>query len=114
MNLVNLSKLSTDILNRECIFNKTIKGKIIGINPYTDEILVTRHDGTGHAASDYEYLIESGYILSMSEYEYEESRVKRNLYYVEMYEVNGIITKDHLPKIIIEVDKSNKLSIIKK
>ena len=114
MNLVNLLELSTDILNRECIFNETIKGKIIGINTSTDEILVMRHDGTGHTASDYEYLIESGYILSMSEYEYEESRVKRNLYYVDMDEINGIIIQDHLPKIIIEVDKSNKLSIIKK
>ena len=50
----------------------------------------------------------------MSEYEYEESRVKRNLYYVEMYEVNGIITQDHLPKIIITVDKHNKIAIKKK
>ena len=114
MNLVNLSELSTDILNRECIFDETSKGKIIGINPSTDEILVMRHDGTGHTASDYEYLIESGYILSMSEYEYEESREKRNLYYVEMYEVNGIITQDHLPKIIITVDKHNKIAIKKK
>ena len=114
MKLVNLSELSTDILNRECIFNKTIEGKIIGINPSTDEILVMRHDGTGHSAADYEHLVSQGYILSMSEYEYEEYREKRNLYYVEMYEVNGIITQDHLPKIIIEVDKSNKLSIIKK
>ena len=114
MKLVNLSELSTDILNRECIFNETIKGKIIGINPSTDEILVMRHDGTGHTASNYEYLISQGYILSMSEYEYGESREKRNLYYVEMYEVNGIITQSNLPKIIIEVDKSNKLSIIKK
>ena len=114
MNLVNLSELSKDILNRECIFNETIKGKIIGINPSTDEILVMRYDGTGHNASDYEYLTESGYILSMSEYEYEESREKRNLYYVKMYEVNGIITQDHLPKIIIKVEENNKLSIVKK
>ena len=114
MNLVNLSELSKDILNRECIFNETIKGKIIGINPSTDEILVMRHDGKGHTASDYEYLIESGYILLMDRYEYEESRVKRNLYYVEMYEVNGIITQDHLPKIIITVDKHNKIAIKKK
>ena len=113
MNLVNLSELSTDILNRECIFNETIKGKIIGINPSTDEILVMRHDGTGHTASNYEYLISQGYILSMSEYEYGESREKRNLYYVEMYEVNGIITQSNLPKIIITVDKDNKIAINK-
>ena len=114
MNLVNLSELSTDILNKDCIFNETVKGKIIAVNTTTDEILVMRHDGTGHNASNYEYLISQGYILSMSEYEYGESREKRNLYYVEMYEVNGIITQGNLPKIIIEVDKSNKLSIIKK
>ena len=113
MKLVNLSELSTDILNRECIFNETIKGKIIGINPSTDEILVMRHDGTGHTASNYEYLISQGYILSMSEYEYGESREKRNLYYVEMYEVNGIITQSNLPKIIITVDKDNKIAINK-
>ena len=114
MKLVNLSELSTDILNRECIFNETIKGKIIAVNTTTDEMLVMRHDGTGHTASNYEYLISQGYILLMSEYEYEECRKKSNLYYVEMYEVNGIITQGNLPKIIIEVDKSNKLSIIKK
>ena len=114
MNLVNLSELSTDILNKDCIFNETVKGKIIAVNTTTDEILVMRHDGAGHTASNYEYLISQGYILSMSEYEYGESREKRNLYYVEMYEVNGIITQGNLPKIIIEVDKSNKLSIIKK
>ena len=114
MNLVNLSELSTNILNRECIFKETIKGKIIAINPSTDEILVMRHDGTGHTASDYEYLVSQGYILSMSEYEYEESRVKRNLYYIQMYEVKGIITQDNLPKIIITVDKHNKIAIKKK
>ena len=114
MNLVNLSELSTDILNKDCIFDETVKGKIIAVNTTTDGILVMRHDGTGHTASNYEYLISQGYILSMSEYEYEECRKKSNLYYVEMYEVNGIITQGNLPKIIIEVDKSNKLSIIKK
>ena len=114
MKLEKITELSRTILNRECIFNETVKGKIIGINPSTNEILVMRHDGIGHTASYYEYLIESGYILSMSEYEYEESRVKGNLYYVEMYEVNGIITQDHLPKIIITVDKHNKIAIKKK
>ena len=114
MNLVNLSELSTDILNKDCIFNETIKGKIIAVNPSTDEILVMRHDGTGHTASNYEYLISQGYILSMSEYEYEECRKKSNLYYVHIDEIDGIIVLDELPKIIIEVDKSNKLSIVKK
>ena len=113
MKLVNLSELSTDILNKDCIFNETIKGKIIGINPSTDEILVMRHDGTGHTASNYEYLISQGYILSMSEYEYEECRKKSNLYYIETYEVNGIITQGNLPKIIITVDKDNKIAINK-
>ena len=113
MKLVNLSELSTDILNKDCIFNETIKGKIIAVNPSTDEILVMRHDGTGHTASNYEYLISQGYILSMSEYEYEECRKKSNLYYVEMYEVNGIITQSNLPKIIITVDKDNKIAINK-
>ena len=114
MNIAKVTEISSVLLGRECVFNETIKGKIIGINPSTDEILVMRHDGTGHNASDYEYLVSRGYILSMSEYEYEESREKRNLYYVERYEVNGIITQGNLPKIIIEVDKSNKLSIVKK
>ena len=113
MNLVNLSELSTDILNKDCIFNETIKGKIIAVNPSTDEILVMRHDGTGHNAADYEHLVSLGYILSMSEYEYEECRKKSNLYYVEMYEVNGIITQSNLPKIIITVDKDNKIAINK-
>ncbi len=113
MNLVNLSELSTDILNRECIFNETIKGKIIGINPSIDEMLVMRHDGIGHAASNYEYLISQGYILSMSEYEYEECRKKSNLYYVNLDEINGIITQSNLPKIIITVDKDNKIAINK-
>lgn len=113
MKLVNLSELSTDILNRECIFNETIKGKIIAVNPSTDGILVMRHDGIGHTASNYEYLISQGYILSMSEYEYEECRKKSNLYYVVMYEVNGIITQSNLPKIIITVDKDNKIAINK-
>ena len=38
---------------------------------------------------------------------------KRNLYYVKMYEVNGIITQSNLPKIIITVDKDNKIAINK-
>ena len=113
MNLVNLSELSTDILNKDCIFNETIKGKIIAVNPSTDEILVMRHDGTGHTASNYEYLISQGYILSMSEYEYEECRKKSNLYYVHIDEIDGIIVLDELPKIIIKVDENNKLSVVK-
>ena len=113
MNLVNLSELSTDILNKDCIFNETVKGKIIAVNTTTDEMLVMRHDGTGHTASDYEYLISQGYILSMSEYEYEECRKKSNLYYVNLDEINGIITQSNLPKIIITVDKDNKIAINK-
>ena len=113
MNLAKVTEISSVLLGRECVFNETIKGKIIAVNPSTDEILVMRHDGTGHTASNYEYLILQGYILSMSEYEYGESREKRNLYYVEMYEVNGIITQGNLPKIIITVDKDNKIAINK-
>ena len=114
MKLVNLSELSTDILNRECIFNETIKGKIIGINPSTDEILVMRHDGTGHNATNYGALLEQGYEFLMEKHEFEECRRKSNLYYVHIYEIDGIIISDEYPKIIIEVDKSNKLSIVKK
>ena len=113
MNLAKVTELSTDILNKDCIFNETIKGKIIAVNPSTDEILVMRHDGTGHSASDYEHLVSQGYILSMSEYEYEECRKKSNLYYVNLDEINGIITQGHLPKIIITVDKDNKIAINK-
>ena len=46
--------------------------------------------------------------------EFEECRKKSNLYYVHIYDIDGIIISDEYPKIIIEVDKSNKLSIVKK
>ena len=113
MNIAKVTEISSVLLGRECVFNEKIVGKIIAVNPSTDEILVMRHDGVGHNASDYEYLVSQGYILSMSEYEYEECRKKSNLYYVEMYEVNGIITQSNLPKIIITVDKDNKIAINK-
>ena len=50
----------------------------------------------------------------MGKDEFEECRKKLNLYYVHIDEIDGIIISEEYPKIIIEVDKSNKLSVIKK
>ena len=49
----------------------------------------------------------------MGKDEFEERRKKSNLYYVHINEIDGIIISEEYPKIIIEVDKSNKLSVIK-
>ena len=114
MKLEKITKLSRAILNRECRFNGNIVGKIIAVDANNEQILVERCDDVGHTASDYDYLLSLGYEFLMDEHEFEECRRKSSLYYVHIDEIDGIIISDEYPKIIIEVDKSNKLSIVKK
>ena len=114
MKLEKITELSPSILNRECLFDGSIVGKIIAIEPLNEQTLVERYDDVGHNASDYDYLSSLGYEFLMGRDEFEERRKKSNLYYVLIDEIDGIIISDEYPKIIIEVDKSNKLSIVKK
>ena len=114
MKLEKITELSPSILNRECLFDGSIVGKIIAIEPLNEQILVERYDDVGHTASNYETLLEQGYEFLMDKHEFEECRKRSNLYYVHIDEIDGIIISDEYPKIIIEVDKSNKLSIVKK
>ena len=114
MKLEKIIELSPSILNRECLFDGSVVGKIISIEPLNGQTLVERYDDDGHNASDYDYLSSLGYEFLMGRDEFEERRKKSNLYYVLIDEIDGIIISDEYPKIIIEVDKSNKLSIVKK
>ena len=114
MKLEKITELSRAILNRECRFDGSTVGKIIAIEPFNGQTIVERYDDVGHNASDYDYLLSQGYEFLMGKDEFEECRKKSNLYYVHIDEIDGIITQDNLPKIIIEVDKSNELSIVKK
>ena len=114
MKLEKITELSPSILNRECRFNGNIVGKIIAVDVANEQILIERYDDVGHKASDYDYLLSQGYEFLMGEDEFEECRKKSNLYYVHINEIDGIIISEEYPKIIIEVDKSNKLSVIKK
>ena len=114
MKLAKIIELSDSILNRECLFDGSIVGKIIAIEPLNGQTLIERYDNDGHTASDYETLLEQGYEFLMDKHEFEECRRKSSLYYVHIDEIDGIIISDEYPKIIIEVDKSNKLSIVKK
>ena len=114
MNLAKVTEISSVLLGKECVFNEKIVGKIIAVDAYDDQILIERYDDVGHTASEYDYLLSQGYEFLMDKHEFEEFRKKSNLYYVHIDEIDGIIISDEYPKIIIEVDKSNKLSIIKK
>ena len=114
MKLAKIIELSDSILNKECIFDGSISGKIIAIKKGSGVTLIERYDNYGHTASDYETLLEQGYEFLMDKHEFEECRKRSNLYYVHIDEIDGIIISDECPKIIIEVDKSNKLSIVKK
>ena len=114
MNLAKVTEISSVLLGRECVFNGKIVGKIIAVNASDDQILIERYDDVGHTASDYDYLLSLGYKFLMDKHEFGECRKKSNLYYVHIDEIDGIIISDEYPKIIIEVDKSNKLSIVKK
>ena len=114
MNLAKVTEISSVLLGRECVFNEKIVGKIIAVDAYNDQILIERCDDVGHTASDYDYLLSQGYEFLIDEDEFEECRKRSNLYYVHIDEIDGIIISDEYPKIIIEVDKSNKLSVIKK
>ena len=114
MNLAKVTEISSVLLGRECVFNEKIVGKIIAVDAYDDQILIERCDDVGHTASDYDYLLSLGYEFLMNKHEFEECRKRSNLYYVHIDEIDGIIISDEYPKIIIEVDKSNKLSVIKK
>ena len=114
MNIAKVTEISSVLLGRECIFDGSISGKIIAIEKGNGQTLVERYDNDGHNASDYDYLLSQGYEFLMGKDEFEECRKKSNLYYVHIEEIDGIIISDECPKIIIEVDKSNKLSIVKK
>ena len=114
MKLAKIIKLSSSILNKECIFCENIRGKIIAIEPLNEQTIVERYDNYGHNASDYDSLSSQGYEFLIDKDEFEECRKRSNLYYVHIEEIDGIIVSDEYPKIIIEVDKSNKLSIVKK
>ena len=114
MKLAKIIELSDSILNKECIFDGSISGKIIAIEKGNGQTLIERYDNYGHNASDYDYLLSQGYEFLMGKDEFEECRKKSKLYYVYIDEIDGIIISDEYPKIIIEVDKSNKLSIVKK
>ena len=114
MKLEKITELSRAILNRECRFDGSIVGKIIAIEPLNEQTLIERYDNYGHTASDYDSLSSQGYEFLMDKHEFEECRRKSSLYYVHIDEIDGIIISEEYPKIIIEVDKSNKLSIIKK
>ena len=114
MKLAKIIELSSSILNKECIFGGSVSGKIIAIEKGSGQTLIERYDNVGHTATNYETLLEQGYEFLMDEHEFEECRKKSNLYYVHIDEIDDIIVSDEYPKIIIEVDKSNKLSVIKK
>lgn len=114
MNLAKVTEISSVLLGRECVFNEKIVGKIIAVDADDKQILIERYDDVGHTASDYDHLLSQGYEFLMDKHEFEECRKKSNLYYVHINEIDGIIVSDEYPKIIIEVDKSNKLSIVKK
>ena len=114
MNIAKVTEISSVLLGRECVFNEKIVGKIIAVDAYDEQILIERYDDVGHTASDYETLLEQGYEFLMDKHEFEECRRKSSLYYVHIEDIDGIIISDECPKIIIEVDKSNKLSIVKK
>ena len=114
MNIAKVTEISSVLLERECVFNEKIVGKIIAVDVANEQILIERYDDVGHNASDYDYLLSLGYEFLMGKDEFEERRKKSNLYYVRIYEIDGIIISEEYPKIIIEVDKSNKLSVIKK
>ena len=114
MNLAKVTEISSVLLGKECVFNEKIVGKIIAVDVDDDQILIERYDDVGHTASEYDYLLSRGYEFLMDKHEFEEFRKKSRLYYVYIDEIDGIIISDEYPKIIIEVDKSNKLSIIKK
>ena len=114
MNLAKVTKISSVLLGKECVFNEKIVGKIIAVNAYDDQTLIERCDDVGHTASDYDSLLSQGFEFLMDKHVFEECRKKSRLYYVYLEEIDGIIISDECPKIIIEVDKSNKLSVIKK
>ena len=114
MNIAKVTEISSLLLGRECVFNEKIVGKIIAIEPLNEQTLVERYDDVGHNALYYDYLLSQGYEFLMGKDEFEECRKKSNLYYVHIDEIDGIIISEEYPKIIIEVDKSNKLSVIKK
>ena len=114
MNLAKVTEISSILLGKECVFNEKIVGKIIAIEPLNEQTLIERYDNYGHTASEYDYLLSQGYEFLMDKHEFEECRRKSSLYYVHIDEIDGIIISEEYPKIIIEVDKSNKLSIIKK
>ena len=114
MKLAKIIELSDSILNKECIFDGSVSGKIIAIEKGNGQTLIERYDNDGHTATNYETLLEQGYEFLMDKHEFEECRRKSSLYYVHVDEIDGIIVSDEYPKIIIEVDKSNKLSIVKK
>ena len=114
MKLEKITELSRAILNRECRFDGSIVGKIIAIDPLNEQTVVETYDNYRHNASDYDYLLSQGYEFLMGKDEFEKKKKKSNLYYVYIDEIDGIIISEEYPKIIIEVDKSNKLSVIKK
>ena len=114
MKLEKITELSPSILNRECLFDGSVVGKIIAIEPLNGQTLVERYDDDGHNASDYDYLLSQGYEFLMGKDEFEECRSRSSLYYVNINEIDGIIISEEYLKIIIDVDKSNKLSIVKK
>ena len=114
MKLEKITELSPSILNRECRFHGNIVGKILAIEPLNEQTIVERYDNIWHTASDYDSLSSQGYEFLIDKDEFEECRKRSNLYYVHIDEIDGIIISDEYPKIIIEVDKSNKLSIVKK
>ena len=114
MNIAKVTEISSVLLGRECIFDGSISGKIIAIEKGNGQTLIERYDNDGHDASDYDYLLSQGYEFLMDKHEFEECRRKSSLYYVHIEDIDGIIISDERPKIIIEVDKSNKLSIVKK
>ena len=114
MNIAKVTEISSVLLGRECVFNEKIVGKIIAIEKGNGQTLIERYDNVGHTATNYGALLEQGYEFLMEKHEFEECRRKSNLYYVHINEIDGIIISDEYPKIIIEVDKSNKLSIVKK
>ena len=114
MNIAKVTEISSVLLGRECVFNEKIVGKIIAIEKGNGQTLIERYDNVGHTATNYGALLKQGYEFLMEKHEFEECRRKSNLYYVHINEIDGIIISDEYPKIIIEVDKSNKLSIVKK
>ena len=113
MNIAKVTEISSVLLGRECVFNEKIVGKIIAVDADNKQILIERYDDVGHTASDYDYLLSLGYEFLMGKDEFEECRKKSNLYYVHIDEIDGIITQGNLPKIIITVDKDNKIAINK-